>query len=105
MYVHQDLAQGCRIKLSGTAWTSEGPSRWHDWLCEWSRLKNIEALEISALTYNSELLCFLVFANGNQSAFEYLPSLGFLLPLILSFLWDMYCSLLISVLLAIIFLC
>lgn len=45
------LARGHRMTLSRTTWTSEGPRRQYDWLCELSCLEKIEALEIPAFTY------------------------------------------------------
>lgn len=49
--VHEVLARGHRMTLSRTTWTSEGPRRRYDWLCELGCLEKIEALEISARTY------------------------------------------------------
>lgn len=69
------------MKLSSTAWTSEGPSRWHDWLCELRILKRWRYLLLCRTQSCCAFLCRPPETNGNQSAFEYLPSLGFLLPL------------------------
>lgn len=89
------LARGHRMTLSTTTWTSEGPRRRYDWLCELGCLEKIEALEIFAFTYG-----VLSLQMGGKNPFECLPSHLSPPHLIHSFQWAMYCSLLVSVLIS-----